>query len=66
MITDGEWVVVVPAAEPGLAARQFEDWRRANPWSRRLTDADILVDLIRSRDGGCLKRFRVRRIEGAP
>lgn len=66
MSAGGDWIVVVPAAEPVLAARQFEDWRRANPWSGCLTDADILVDLVHSPDGGCLKRFRVRRIEGAP
>ena len=59
---DNEWTIVAGPASPEVAAKQFDEWRRANrEWADRLSGDEILVDFIRGLEGGP-RRYRVKRL----
>jgi hypothetical protein len=63
---EDDFVDVVPPSEFALADRRFAEWLQMKGVSRaELADDDIRIDIVRSRDGGSAKRYRVRRAVAA-
>lgn len=56
-----EFVEVVSADHPHEAQRRFHEWLvESRLGEEGLSDEDVRIDTIRSRDAGTLRRYRVR------
>jgi hypothetical protein len=60
--SDDDFVEVVPPSEFAFADRLLDEWLSTKGIPRSdLADDDIRIDIVRLRDGGSAKRYRVRR-----
>lgn len=57
-----EWVEVATARDRNEAKLMFEKWQKENQeWSRNLSENDIRLDIIRTREKTNIFRYQVKK-----